>query len=346
MLAPPLYTERLTLASNSVKSAVEQLCASSSVPADPAWLEQHSAKCLLQPIDSAVPTGPSGAAAASSSGGRPSASASAPPVVRCIASVCFETIAQLDLKISRATHPNAAPYIGTLAPAPTPWRLPQLQNAANLLHEALLALDLLRERARRLTTDSTRITSSNDAAAVMIGASVAPRSAATSSSSPVGVGPLAAAAPFSPAKTGQSQAHQTMSSSNTNPKLQQQLILPLLPTLYHRPLLQEALSKLQLARRTLECPTRRSVAELLALRRDHPLSPPLPSDLALSLFVDGTRVCLALYLLAQVGAAPATGRLEIVHLQVLESALPSLLVVLPRLRAVIRLLEQLSCETL
>ena len=110
--------------------------------------------------------------------------------------------------------------------------------------------------------------------------------------------------------------------------------------------MQEALSKLQLARRTLECPARRSVADLLALRRDHPLNPPLAPEMALSFFVEETRLCLALYVLAQVGAPPAPARLEIAHSQMLESALPSLLVVLPRLRAAIRLLEQLSCETL
>lgn len=328
MLAPPLYVERLTLASKSVNSSVEHLCASTLIPVDPAWLEQHSSKCLFQPLDSTAPTGPT--AASGSSGGRPSA----PPVARCIASICFETVTQLDLKISRSPHPNAL-YIGALASTPTPWRLPQLQNAANLMHEALLALNLLLERARRLTSDSTSQSPK-----------ATPSAAATiSNSSSSGV--LAAAAALAPAPTagasaGQSPRHQKSgNASASNAKL-----LPLLPTLYHRSLVHEALSKLQLARRTLECPTRRSVAELLALRQKHPLSPPLPADMALSLFVEETRLCLALYMLAQLGASPAPARLEIVHSQVLESALPSLLVVLPRLRTAIRLLEQVSCETL
>ena len=117
MLAPPLYVERLKIAYNSVNSAVEQLSTSSLIPADPAWLEQHSAKCLFQPLDSAIPVGTTGVAG--NSGGRPSP----PPVVRCIASVCFETITQIDLKISRSTHPNIL-YIGTLASAPTHFRSP------------------------------------------------------------------------------------------------------------------------------------------------------------------------------------------------------------------------------
>ena len=327
MLAPPLYVERLQIAYKSVSSAIEQLSSSSLIPADPAWLEQHSAKCLFQPVDSATPVATIGVAG--NSGARPSP----PPVVRCIASVCFETITQIDLKITRSAHPNVL-YIGTLASAPTPWRLSQLQNAANLLHEGLLALNLLLERARRLAIDST---------STCLPAKETLSSTASSNSSLV----VAASAPVAslPAACNQSPLRQTggitsPSSSSSNPKL-----LPLLPTLYHRSLVQEALSKMQLARRTLECPARWSVADLLALRRDHPLNPPLAPEMAISFFVEETRLCLALYVIAQVGAPPSV-RYEIAQSQVLESSLPSLLLLLPRLRAAIRVLEQLSCETL
>ena len=86
MLAPPLYVKRLQISHKSVNSAVEQLSTLSLIPADPAWLEQHSTKCLFQPVDSAIPLGTIGVA--DNSGGR----SSQPPVVRCIASARLETI--------------------------------------------------------------------------------------------------------------------------------------------------------------------------------------------------------------------------------------------------------------
>ena len=157
---------------------------------------------------------------------------------------------------------------------------------------------------------------------------------------------VAAFAPIASLTVGNQSPH-CQTSAITNPSKPK--LLPFLLTLYHRSLLQKTLSKLQLARRTLECPARSSVADLLALRRDHSLNPPLAPEMALSLFVEETRLCLALFVLAQVGVngvPPAPVQLEIALWPVLESALPSLLVLLPRLRAVIRLFEQLSCEIL